>query len=178
MGPSSEVLCFIRHLTADKSLLGSLFANIALSTEGCLLTADKHLLRSLLCLAVLPSKLKTVTSQAFSAAWSLSLIITHVLITCGPIFSVFLWPLCPSIPPLPFYPPFTSHFHSIQQLTDRQQWRGSQNADKASFYSFPSIKKSLSLSPISLSSPRHLIPYSSRMATSCSLSFSCLHLFD
>lgn len=32
--PSSEVVLFIRHLTADKHLLKSLFANITLSTEG------------------------------------------------------------------------------------------------------------------------------------------------
>lgn len=67
----------------------------------------------------------------------------------------------PSIPPLRFYPPFTSHFHCIQHLTDRQQCRGSQNADKSLFF-FSIYKKRAyhwapSLYPV-LSTSFHILP--------------------
>lgn len=97
--PRSHLL--IRPLRADKHLLTSLFDNINPLTDGC------HLTGVFSCLAFVADNYTHADNM-----W------THF--QCLSVASVPV-----TIPPLPFSPPFTSHFQCIQHLTgpDSQQCR-------------------------------------------------------
>lgn len=150
--PHSHLLT--HPLTADKHLLASLFDNINPSTDGC------HLTGVFSCLAFVADNYTHTDNM-----W------TH-----------FQASVLVTIPPLPFSPPFTSHFQCIQHLTgpDSQQCREAFKEPIKSLFSLSIYEKEFIIEAhLSIqSSPPHSIffPHGRLLLTIFSSSSSSLGL--